>query len=669
LPRAVGALLLSLNLCDWCFAAPMPLFSGFDQLQPRFGQWQREGGTLVGIATEPVGAEFHTETARSGILGTNFTYGARIGLVPREGVFPEAHLQFRIAVDSRYGVSLGVNGQGQDVVRLYKYVRGDRSKAAILNPPSGQPPCVAPSDCPSFVPLDARTLPSASHEHRVAVTAKGSTFRVEVDGPLLFEVSDPTPGPAVGRFGLYVVAPVRYAQGRFDELTAGADPADRANFALLYNTIGYELAGPKRALVRTLNDLPPELADLSASRFSVRRQDGSVALRGTLTPRPRTYGMQLWGAEFSTLGAGRYQLMVDVIGQGFEHSLVSEQFAVEERLFSSRILERITLRNAEARRASDEDFARNWRRVSGDWTVNLDGAFLATRADRGDGALLERLPAHLITGNLRYSGDVTIVSGCDAQLRFIAENGVRYAVTLQAGAAGACAVGTGPGAIRLHREAPDHQDLAATLFPAGAPFEVGVPYRVQIRQDGQTLHILCTSRDRRVELTHAIDETRFNRFALKVWGGDRPLRSRGSLRRFGCGTGQRRQPPMASLLAASRSSRLQQHHRGGDVPRSLSRRPHARLGDACAHDVASGQGAFAARDHRDGWVPREAPRHPEPLQPEQPRQPQEGVVRASRGGPRPPRGHEPQALDGCDRALRRDSLRGKRGAGGSVARP
>ncbi len=77
------------------------LFSGFDQLQPRFGQWLREGGTLVGSATSPVGSAFHAETARSGILGADFRYGARIVLVPKDGVFPEAHLQFRISVDNR----------------------------------------------------------------------------------------------------------------------------------------------------------------------------------------------------------------------------------------------------------------------------------------------------------------------------------------------------------------------------------------------------------------------------------------------------------------------------------------------------------------------------------------------------------------------------------------
>ena len=55
---------------------------------------------------------------------------------------------------------------------------------------------------------------------------------------------------------------------------------------------------------------------------------------------------------------------------------------------TANLLKPLTLLNAEARRSADDDLRRNWIKESGSWSVGVDGAFIADRADVEGGALL-----------------------------------------------------------------------------------------------------------------------------------------------------------------------------------------------------------------------------------------------------------------------------------------
>ena len=83
--------------------------------------------------------------------------------------------------------------------------------------------------------------------------------------------------------------------------------------------------------------------------------------------------------------------------------------------------------------------------------------------------------------NFRLVGQITIVSGCDAQLQFRITESERWGVTLQAGDGGGCSQGGGPGAVRLHHEgAEGFTALASSLFPVDQPFLAGHRYDVEI---------------------------------------------------------------------------------------------------------------------------------------------------------------------------------------------
>src|SRR5262249_52412821 len=140
----------------------------------------------------------------------------------------------------------------------------------------------------------------------------------------------------------------------------------------------------------------------ASSRFKLMDSHGSTVLSGPLqTPGnpanhapTKTFGIQLWEADFSSVTVeGVYRLSVDVGTAEGVSTLQSEAFQIRRHLVSTLILKPLTILNADARRAADEDMRRNWIKVSGAsaWSVGIDGAFVADRADAGTGALLERV--------------------------------------------------------------------------------------------------------------------------------------------------------------------------------------------------------------------------------------------------------------------------------------
>jgi len=208
--------------------------------------------------------------------------------------------------------------------------------------------------------------------------------------------------------------------------------------------------------------------------------------------------MQLWEADFSSLTAeGSYVLHIEFGTSDGVRRLQSMPFEIRRKLVTSTILKPMSLDNGEIRRGADEDFWRNWIRNSGSWHVGVDGAFIADRADAQNGSVLTRvfgidnnsLEAEGVN-DFRFVGRVTIVSGCDAQMRFEDVSGNWWAVTLQAGAAGACAFGSGPGSVRLSREGTGgFEALASNLFPVDKPFQAGHAYDLEILVMGDQVQV------------------------------------------------------------------------------------------------------------------------------------------------------------------------------------
>jgi hypothetical protein len=334
----------------------------------------------------------------------------------------------------------------------------------------------------------------------------------------------------VGRFGVYALSSAWNLDVEIVDIAATADPTVASNFALLYSAPGYNAAGTKRALVRTLNDL--DIADFqeSDSTFTVKNLWGDAVIDGrpfVLADGPgtalrRTFGMQVLEADFSDLReTGSYSLEVRIATSTGVRVLRSGAFEVKNRLVSETMLWPLSIQNAAARRASDEDFRRNWVAESGRecWSVGLDGAFVADRADDGAGATLRRfrrIDSTLIEGvvNFRFVARIVIVSGCDAQMQFRITENHRWGVTLQAGAVGGCPHGSGPGAIRLHQEGPDgFQAVDAKILDA-TPFVAGRAYDVEVRCKDERIEVLLDG----VKMIEYIDPNPLpGNFALKAW--------------------------------------------------------------------------------------------------------------------------------------------------------
>ena len=94
----------------------------------------------------------------------------------------------------------------------------------------------------------------------------------------------------------------------------------------------------------------------------------------------KTFGTQLWEAEFSSLN---FEGLLNVeyrVRNLQRHACISTApFEIRSRLVTSRMMKPLSILNAEPRRAADEDFWRNWIRESGDWSVALEDAFLVDR--------------------------------------------------------------------------------------------------------------------------------------------------------------------------------------------------------------------------------------------------------------------------------------------------
>jgi hypothetical protein len=465
---------------------------------PQFGEFHVEGSNTLRVrATWPVGGGFHAEAHHGGVLGADFRYSALLfGDWTNSGL--STHLWFRISDEGRYGVRI----QGGLVV-LYRFMLEDRACAppdsnVIAHCPLWDPD----ADDPEEVPLASRTFDPGVGSLRVSVDAVGPRLSVSfgtVSTELgRFEAEDDSLG--VGRFGVYVLSGKEGAEVVFRDLVATADPTAASNFALLYSTPGHDATGTKRLLVRTINPVDPSDISVPQSSFTVLDKHRKARFSGRFrSPSAyglgRAFGMQVLEGEFSGLqDAGTFTLEASIATSNGVRVLHSGPFEICSRLVSETMLWPMTIANAQARRAADEDFRRNWQVESGPqcWSVGLDGAFMADRADDQAGATLRRVfdgnNGPLYATEFRFACQLTIVRGCDAQLQFWIGDRERWGVTLQAGDAGGCAHGAGPGAVRLHREGldvdpPKFFDPVASHLLDVAPFQVGRAYDVEVRAE------------------------------------------------------------------------------------------------------------------------------------------------------------------------------------------
>lgn len=523
------------------------------------GSWLKQFGefgfpspnTIEAQSGSPVNDLFHAEAHHDRVLGADFDYSATI---TADWSRPDlsAHLQFRISDEGRYGVRLQ-----HGTIALYRFMLEDRpcsdDRAVIAHcplwPESGDDPIEQLLAPPGYFDPVFQTL-------RLTVLAEGATFIVSFGSPSQdvrhFQISHTELG--IGRFGIYVRAATQSFNVTFDEIAATTDPTATSNFALLYSTPGYDLDGTKRALVRTVNDLDTQDFDDANSTFTVTNTSGEVKicdrrfevsghsgrdfLQGVSRRFRRTLGFQFLAADFSDLReAGRYILEARLATSGGIRELRSASFEIIPRLVTERMLWPLSILNAKARQAAEEDFRRNWFIDSGHsvWSVGLDGAFVADRADDRAGAVLRRIfdggNLPLLAKDFRLVACVTIVAGCDAQLQFRITEDERWAVTLQAGAAGSCQHGGGPGAVRLHREGrsvlnEDHFEVLASHLMDSDPFQVGRAYDLEIRALGQHIEVMLDGvRVINESLREADMWNLFGRldprpgaFALKAWG-------------------------------------------------------------------------------------------------------------------------------------------------------
>lgn len=127
--------------------------------------------------------------------------------------------------------------------------------------------------------------------------------------------------------------------------------ASAENFGLLYNTLGYECLGTKKAFIRTVEYIQPNLLSEN-SYWTLCDLQGNVVRSGLLRYRGISYGLQLWEADFSAFQqSGEYTLhivLIDADEKNIEQK-DSASFTLKDDLYGQDVLLNLTLYNAQAR--------------------------------------------------------------------------------------------------------------------------------------------------------------------------------------------------------------------------------------------------------------------------------------------------------------------------------
>jgi len=76
---------------------------------------------------------------------------------------------------------------------------------------------------------------------------------------------------------------------------------NKDEFTLLYSTLGYELNGTKRALLRTSSPIDSSYINVKKSVWQVIKKDEKKVMEGSLKYLGITWGIQLWEIDFTDI--------------------------------------------------------------------------------------------------------------------------------------------------------------------------------------------------------------------------------------------------------------------------------------------------------------------------------------------------------------------------------
>lgn len=124
------------------------------------------------------------------------------------------------------------------------------------------------------------------------------------------------------------------------------------NFRILYSTLGYHPGAAKHVLVRTIYDINQNDVSADHSKWSLKDSKGATKATGKIRFTGKTFGIQLWKADFSGFTApGTYNMEIE-LKNGSDiliGTLKSLTFKIEKDLLYNNVLKHLTIENAEAR--------------------------------------------------------------------------------------------------------------------------------------------------------------------------------------------------------------------------------------------------------------------------------------------------------------------------------
>jgi len=135
-----------------------------------------------------------------------------------------------------------------------------------------------------------------------------------------------------------------------------AAPDWSKNFVLLYNTLGYERLGTKKALVRSIAFVEPETIP-GEWTWMLLDASGQIVAEGMMDYRAYSLGLQLWELRFDEVtAAGTYQLKIFLTAPdgSILYQELSTPFQIADSLYTANMLLPLTLYNARARVAPEK---------------------------------------------------------------------------------------------------------------------------------------------------------------------------------------------------------------------------------------------------------------------------------------------------------------------------
>ena len=304
----------------------------------RFGEFPSTGTAQAEAKTgEATSGGMHAETQLTAVLGADFVFSADVTL-PQSAArdATDAHLQFRISDEGRYGM-----GIRHDRLRLYRFVLPERACSSDPNVYTHCPLWTAPDDPPVYTEIGSARLTSPPGS-AIAVGVAAHGPRLTVWGGAEPIIADHEHDLAVGRFGLYVFSRNPHLGVTFSSIRVTANAFARSNFALLFSTVGYDTDRAKRAVLRTLNDVPAASLERAQLTYTIIADDGTPVFkqprRFAPVGRPLVYytlGFQAWVADFTEVrDPGVYTIVATVTGPDNSFRITSEPFVIERDLLT-----------------------------------------------------------------------------------------------------------------------------------------------------------------------------------------------------------------------------------------------------------------------------------------------------------------------------------------------